>query len=361
MIRSDGARPLAARARGLAAALVLVACAPSSASTTDDAGESGATTSAETEGEDPTPPPPEAAASCVGAPEVGSGVFGGSLRGVEADPAGVCGVGGPTTYLRVRAARDVDVHVKVNGAGFTPRLEIAPEGCIAGRALVCGEGGEVTLDDVAGGTLLVVAIGAAADEPALAAPPPAAGEPDPLDFTVDVGLQRILGLGEACLPESRGRCPNGAACLAPEGADPDDSSAWVCALLDADTCASAEPWSLEGPAGEIVVDASLPQTDAHVDSCGDPGTRERVLRLALAEDLPETASLLLKASSAAVGLAVRGPGCELDDEIACAPASADGAMVLVDGPLAGAELFLLVELADDASDALVVGWSFVDG
>ena len=44
-----------------------------------------------------------------------------------------------------------------------------------------------------------------------------------------------------------------------------------------------------------------------------------------------------------------------------APASADGAMVLVDGPLAGAELFLLVELADDASEALVVGWSFVDG
>ncbi|MCA9663082.1 MAG: hypothetical protein KC486_32405, partial [Myxococcales bacterium] len=266
------------------------------------------------------------------------------LRGISEIEAGICGADGPTAYLRLAPDLDVDVTATVNTAGFAPRLGISPAACVADRELACGEEGTVELRDVAAGTLLTLAIGAAVDDPGLAAPESA---DDPLDFTVDVSFRRILAVGERCLPESRGRCPGGTLCRAPMGADPEDPAAWICDPLPGDTCASAEALALEGLSGEWVVDLENPQTDAHAHSCAGEGTIDRVFRLEIAADLPPGAALEI-VSKAAVGLAARGPGCELAAELACA-AAVDGEGVALTIPdleglaAAGADPLLFLE------------------
>jgi hypothetical protein len=80
--------------------------------------------------------------------------------------------------------------------------------------LVCDGSGVAGLEDLGAGTVVTLAIGA---EPELftslsgvAVPE---GEPDPLGFTVDVGMRRVLAAGEVCMPPSRGRCGAGTLCL----------------------------------------------------------------------------------------------------------------------------------------------------
>ncbi len=308
-------------------ALSLAACTAGSGDT-GEGSESGASGGDTSSTGDVLPPPPMAEESCALAPTVDPGRISGSLRDIEVG-VGVCGVAGPTTYLQVAPGLDADVIVSANAAGFSPRLGIAPDGCVAGREFACGGDDTLELRDVAAGTVLTVAIGAAATDPGLAAPPPMDGSADPLDFTVDIGLRRILDLGERCLPESRGRCPGGSLCAVPVGGDPGDLSAWVCEPLAGDTCASAELLRIDAPDGEFSVDPALPQTDAHAHACTGEGLLERVLRLQLDTPLPPGARLEVS-TKVAVGLAARGPGCTEAAEIACAEAESGLTLMIED-------------------------------
>ncbi|HFE43953.1 MAG TPA: hypothetical protein ENJ18_00465 [Nannocystis exedens] len=333
------------RTRGVALLLLsgLVACTADMGDT-DGSATTGATGSGSSTGES-MPPPPEAQVNCELGPIVSGGRYFGTLREVPPG-AGICGVEGMTTYLHVAPGLDVDLSLKVNATGFTPRLGISPD-CAAAEELVCGEGPAVIeLRDVSAGTLLTLAVGGAADDPGLMVPMPEPGEPDPLEFTVDVGMRRILGLGEPCLPESRGRCPTGSLCASPAGEDPADLATWVCDPLPGDTCASAELVDVDALSGEIIVDLASPQTDAHQHQCTGEGLRERVLRLAVHDlELPPAASLVIE-TKAKVGLAARAPGCAAEAEIACV-ALAEGVVLTIPDlqslVLGGVDPFVFVE------------------
>ncbi|MEZ4384719.1 MAG: hypothetical protein R3A79_25545 [Nannocystaceae bacterium] len=355
------------RPRGRLAALAVAcalgsACAPAAEETTASASGDDDTT---TTGGTSLPPPQRASGDCLGAPVVDPGRIAGSLRGIPAVDRGICGVEGPTTYLSLAPALDVDITATVHTAGFTPRLGLSPSTCVVDRELACG-GETIALRGVAAGTVLTLEIGAAADDPGLAAPE---GIDDPLDFTVDVGFRRILAVGEGCIPESRGRCPGGTLCRPPLGADPEDLAAWVCDVLPADTCASAETIAIDGVSGEWVVARVDPQTDAHAHSCTGEGSVERVYRLEISAELPPGASLEL-ASKATVGLAARGPGCELAAELACAaPVDGDGVALTIPDleglAQAGAAPLLFVEWAaaedGEALEPVSLDWTIVGG
>ncbi len=310
-------------------------------------------------------PPPQAHLECEIGPVVDGGRYSGTLREVPLG-VGICGVQGMTTYLHVAPELDVDLSLKVNATGFTPRLGIADD-CGEVQELVCGEGlAVIELRDVSAGTLLTLAVGSAANDPGLMVPVPEPGEPDPLEFTVDVGMRRILALGESCLPESRGRCPTGSLCAAPAGEDPADLATWVCDSLPGDTCATAELVDVDALSGEIIVDLASPQSDAHQHQCTGAGLRERVLRLAVHDlALPPAASLVI-ATKAKVGLAARAPGCAAEAEIACVEPAEGGALTIPDlqGLVAGGvDPFVFVEWepseGQPAEDPISLTWSIL--
>jgi hypothetical protein len=119
----------------------------------------------------------------------------------------VCGGGGPDVFLRIAVPLRADLQVEAQGVGFTPRVSLAPPGCQKAPMLVCDGSGVAALEDLSEGTVVTLAIGM---DPALfvslSGVAALEGEPDPLAFTVDVGLRRVLAAGEACLPTVRGRC-----------------------------------------------------------------------------------------------------------------------------------------------------------
>ena len=286
---------------------------------------------------------------CGAALLVSHGVYRGDLRGASPDPAtgGVCGDGGPDTFLRIEVPIRADLRVQAHGNGFAPRISLAPDDCLGGRELACASDAPIELRDVTAGTILRVSVGV---DPHvfkdMKEQPAPEGAPDPLGFELDIGLTRVLGAGEVCEPASRGRCADGTLCLAaaPGGAP-------VCTILAADTCSTAESHAialdLDGR-GVIAVDPAASQSDAHHHSCGGDGTRERVLRLAIPVT-PPLRALEIVASRADVGLAVRAPSCLAADERAGA-ADASAAGVVISGlpalHAAGVEPFLFVELPE---------------
>lgn len=300
--------------------------------------------------------------SCAAAPAVGQGRFAGSLRdrGPELFLNGVCGGGGPDVFLRVEVPVRADLHVEAHGVGFTPRVSLAPPGCQRAPMLVCDGAGVAGLEDLGAGTVVTLAIGA---EPELftslsgvAVPE---GEPDPLGFTVDVGMRRVLAAGEVCMPPSRGRCGAGTLCL-PEisttdtdtDTDGDDTSLWTCMAQAGNGCIDPEEVAVQlvDGVGSIVVDPEQPQSDVHRHSCTGAGTRERVLRLTMPEELGPLDSLELRVAAPEVGLALRAPGCLVSDELACMGARPSGAQVVIAAPdelrQAGVAPYLFVELPE---------------
>lgn len=291
---------------------------------------------------------------CSRAPAVAQGRFSGSLRAVSSDSGtgGVCGGGGPDVFLQIEVPLRADLRVEARGNGFTPRVSLAPMGCLAGPPLVCGADGIVALTDLSAGTVIDLAIGVDAARFAalsdVVAPPD--GD-DPLDFVVDVAMTRVLATDAVCVPTALGRCSSGSLCLPAPIAD-DEDERWVCTDVPANRCEDPEQVTVQlvEEVGTVLVDPNQPQTDAHSHSCTGEGTRERVLRLALPASLGARDSLKIWAEQPEIGLALRAPGCLLSDELDCSPPSPAGSQVVIAAPAelqqAGVKPYLFVELPE---------------
>ena len=355
-------------ARGLAAVIVVTAVvtacgggASSGVTEVDAMSSSGAETGAN----DPQLQVPSE--SCAAAPMVDQGRFTGTLRDRGPDPGlgGVCGGGGPDVFLRVEVPVRADLRVEAHGVGFTARVSLAPPGCQKAPMLVCDGNGVAELEDLSEGTVVTLAIGAEAELFAgLSGVAVKEGEPDPLAFTVDVGMRRVLAAGEVCMPAARGRCGAGTLCLPAStggdtdtdtGADTDtdgDASMWTCTPLVGNGCIDPEEAAvaLVDGVGSVSVDPDQPQSDVHQHSCTGAGMRERVLRLTMPADLGPQDSLELRVESPEVGLAVRAPGCLASDELACMAPRPYGARVVIAAPdelrQAGVAPYVFVELPE---------------
>lgn len=309
-----------------------------------------------------TPNPGEATDRCVQAPSVDEGRFFGTLRGNASVLGGACGSGGPDAFFRVDVPFRADVFVQALGVGFTPRVGVLPVGCAQDwttRTLACTEGIGAWLTDIPAGASLVVSVGIDPEHPQLDLPAPGEGA-DPLSFALDVELRNVLDAGDVCVPASRGRCGTGTLCLTPEGLPagrdardddaetggvaPGDALDASCTVLDADTCASAEPLALPVGITTIALPAGVLHTDAHHHQCTGGHRPERVLALGLPPSNAERV-LDVRTQTPGIGLALRGPACTPDDERACAEPSAGGASVSTSvGPLASDVVYVFIEL-----------------
>lgn len=294
---------------------------------------------------------------CSQAPKVAQGRFSGSLREVSPDSAtgGVCGGGGPDVFLRIEVPLRAELRVEARGNGFTPRVSLAPVGCLAGPTLACGGDGLVALTDLGAGTVLDLAIGVdAATFAALAAVTAPPGGEDPLDFAVDVAMTRVLATDAVCMPAALGRCSSGTLCLPAPMADDDPlaEERWVCTEVPANRCEDPEQVTVQlvEEIETVIVDPNQPQADAYSHSCIGEGTRERVLRLALPESLGPQDSLKIWAERPEIGLALRAPSCLVSDELDCSPPSPAGSQVMIEAPdelrQAGVQPYLFVELPE---------------
>ena len=353
-------RPGRARA-ALALALALAACGGAGGGGGGEEG-GGASTGGDTEAQ-PDNDAEVPSEDCAGAPAVAQGSFAGSLRGRTPDPVigGVCGGGGPDVFLRVEVPLRADLRVEARGNGFTPRVSLAPVGCLSGPMLTCGANGVVELADLEAGTMVNLAIGV--DEETFAQlgelPLPDDGT-DPLGFVVDVGMTRVLARGEACRPAARGRCAAGSLCLqqvlVADTEDPEDiddaDAVWSCTPLEGDHCIDPERVAVQLVDGDgtLIIDPDVPQSDAHHHSCTGEGTRERLLRLRLPGGLGVHSSLQIRTERPEIGLALRAPGCLASEETACAPPSPAGSQVTIAAPdelqRAGVEPYLFVEMPE---------------
>jgi len=339
----------------LALALVLAGCSGPSGGGGEAGGESSDTGASEGPVVSDAQVPSE---DCTDAPAIGQGSFAGSLRDRTPDPVigGVCGGGGPDVFLRVQVPLRADLRVEARGNGFTPRVSLAPVGCLAAPMLTCGVDGVVGLADLEEGTMVTLAVGLDAESfAALAKQPVADDGTDPLGFVVDVGMTRVLARGEACRPAARGRCGAGSLCMQDSpvaGEDGDADEVWSCTPLVGDNCIAAERVAVELVAGEgtLIVDPDQPQSDAHHHSCTGEGTRERVMRLRLPVGLGPQLSLQIRTERPEIGLALRAPGCLVSDELACAAPSSAGSQVTIVAPdelqREGVEPYLFVEMPE---------------
>jgi len=300
--------------------------------------------------------------SCAAAPAVGQGRFAGTLRDRGSDPAldGVCGGGGPDVFLRVEVPVRADLRVEARGVGFTARVGLAPPGCQKAPMLVCDGSGVAELEDLSEGTVVTLAIGVDPEVFAtLSGVAVAEGEPDPLAFTVDVGMRRVLAAGEACMPDVRGRCGAGTLCLPAISAadtdsdgEADENSPWTCTPVAGAGCLDPEDVAVQllAGVGSISVDPEQPQGDVHRHSCTGADMRERVLRLTMPTELGPHDSLEIRVERPEVGLALRAPGCLASDELACMAPRPSGAQVVIAEPRAlrqaGVDPYLFVELPE---------------
>jgi hypothetical protein len=109
-----------------------------------------------------------------------------------------------------------------------------------------------------------------------------------------------------------------------------------------DTCASALALPLRIGSTPVEIPADAMHGDAHRHACAGARTAERVYRVTLAGDLGPDALVEVEAPFAE-GLAVRGPGCLPEEELACA---GDGDVLVVAAP--PPSFYLFVELPDAA-------------
>jgi hypothetical protein len=290
-------------------------------------------------------PSEDATDQCELAPVIGAGRHHGSLRGNAPELSGACGLGGPDAFFRLAVPRRSDVWLQGYGAGFVPRVGVLPSTCTtdwAERTLACTEGVGTWLLDVAAGSSLVVSVGVDEDHPVLDEPPPTEGV-DPLEFALDVELRNVLEPGEPCLPQGVGRCGSGTTCLAEPSPEDDPDAAprpAVCTAIPGDTCQTAVVVPVATGVSMVEIDPAMPHTDAHAHSCVGARRRERVLRLELPGAGPH--ALEIRCDHPDIGLAVRAPGCLVEDERGCVSDAPPPTVLAVE--VSGPEAFLFVEL-----------------
>lgn len=364
----SGARGRGVGLAALGAVLLLAGCGGGGVGGGGDADQSAEGSSGSSSGGLALAQSPEPSETCEEAPAIAQGRFAGTLRDRKPDPVigGVCGGGGPDVFLRIEVPLRADLRVEARGNGFTPRVSLAPLGCLAAPMLACGADGIAELADLGEGTMVSMAIGV--DEPTFLelseVAAPSEGE-DPLGFVVRVAMKRVLPTGEVCRPVERGRCASGTLCmpevLAVEGEEDGAEGAsdteeaeprWLCTTVPGDRCDDPERVTVKLSAGEgtLMVDPDAPQTDAHRHGCTGAGTRERVMRLRLPDGLGPFDSLQIRSDRPEVGLALRAPGCLASDELDCAGPSAAGSRVVIEAPdeleRAGVEPYLFIELPE---------------
>jgi hypothetical protein len=265
-----------------------------------------------------------------------------------------CGTTGPIVFARVHVSGRVDLTLEATGRAFDAKLSLLRPGCIAtsaddDRLLACGDELPVTLFDVGPDVELLVAIGIAQDDPALAISPEQ-GEPDPLDFELEFMQRAVLAEGQRC-DLAQGRCEAGTVCLVVEDDGVEEAR---CHRPPADSCVAPGVLVLPPP-GEVLllsIPPEEPHSDAHEHECSGWRRPERVDRLELPAMLPGDAMLVVRADDPRVALALRGSSCAPEDALACTPSDTGSESVLVwggDGELsalaqAGEAPLLFVEL-----------------
>lgn len=344
------------------ASLALAACTSDARETTNlRAGESDTDT-----GEDP--PDTDFLATCTDANlHRAPTILRGSLRPFvetitfDVPPIGLdCGLGngGPIGFVRIDIPIRADLIVHARAAQVLPRLAILQAGCASealdrDRLLACADALPLVVEDLRPGTELLLAIGAAPDDPALATPSPDPGTLDPLEVEIDLSLRAVIDEGFLCTP-ALGRCETGTLCLI-------EGEVARCRRPDADSCTN--PTALELlPIGEsllLAIDTADPHGDAHAHTCTGWRRPERVHRLLLPAEISPTARLEIVADDPRVGLAVRMPDCLPEHAQACAPADLEGgphALIVGEGQLPiwaaqGIAPLLFVELPNDEQAA----------
>lgn len=244
-----------------------------------------------------------------------------------------CGATGPIVFARVRVSGRVDLTLEANGRAFDPKLAVLRPGCLAtsaddDRLLACGDQLPVSLFDIGPDVELLVAIGIAEDDPALALTPEL-GELDPLDFELEFTQRAVLTQGQRCGLD-QGRCEAGTVCLVVEEDGVEEAR---CQRPPADSCAAPGTLVLAEP-GEVIVlsiPPDEPHSDAHEHECTGWRRPERVDRLELPATLPSDAVLVVRVDDPRVGLALRGSSCAPEDALACTPSDIGSESVLVWG------------------------------
>ncbi len=281
--------------------------------------------------------------------EASIGTFIVTLHDAASDLGGACGAGGPDVFARIAIPHRADLRVSARGNGFVPRVGVIGT-CTedwATHTLGCSDGLPITVFDLPAGGEVLLAIGAAADEPMIAG---ASSDEDAL-VEVQTSLRGVLPLGESC-SDSGGRCQGGTICRA------DAEGFQRCVAADGDTCATADEivLAVDEPQS-VAIDPATAQTDAHLHSCVGARRPDRVLRLVLPESMPPASALSVTAQAEGIGLAARAPGCLAADEVACAVPSPGGTSIALDdvgavlGP--GRTVFVFVELP--VADAVSMG------
>jgi hypothetical protein len=346
-------RVSAGRRRRIVLALAWGVCACSEPEAEEPTESTTATDEDTTTGEVEDPQAP--ADQCAAAPRVSAGRHTGSLRGNTSDRGGACDRGGPDAFLVLDVPRRADVRLGARGVGFTPIVGARSARCEhdwSSTQLSCVQGLEGWVLDVPAGGTILVSVGIDPEDPALASSP-RPGYADPLDFVLDIELRNVLLEGERCTPASHGRCVSGTACLVvvdDAGTTGGVSESPRCVGLVGDACASAIPVALALGTTMITIDADAVHTDVHAHSCGGSRRPERVLALELPSALEPSAQLDVRTDAPDVMLALRGPGCAADEELACASASDDGSAVAIEDLVGSTNLFLFVELPRPAQE-----------
>lgn len=272
-----------------------------------------------------------------------------------------CGIDGPVVFMHLRASSRVDLSAHVRGRAAQPKLALMRPGCVSesadpSRILACAEALPTTLFDLGPGVEMVVAVGLAADDPALAAPEfdPEAGALDPLEFELELDVRVVLEEGDRC-GQAKTRCEAGTLCM--DASEPGEAAAPRCVRPEADSCVSPGTSVLElGQPTLLEIPPEEAHSDAHEHACTGWRRPERVERLELPSSLPEGTQLRVRANDGRVGLALRGPSCDPQQALACAPAAgADetflqwGDASLVELAASGQAPLLFVELPPDTA------------
>ena len=288
----------------------------------------------------------------------------GSLqRATSSAVPGDCGIDGPVVFYRLELPARVDLSASVRGREASPRLALMRPGCVPAeldpsRVLACARELPSTLIDVGPSLSLVMAVGLAADDPALLAPEfdAEAGELDPLEFLLELEIRAVLEEGERC-DRPNARCESGTVCLDDEGGGPPR-----CVRPPADSCVQPGSTSLELDVPALLeISPDEAHSDAHEHACTGWRRPERVERLELPTELPASTQLRVQADDGRVGLALRAPSCAPEDALACAPALGEeqtslvwegSALTQLAAAGEGALLFIELPRADAAEDPL---------
>ena len=313
---------------------------------------------------EPGPPPGPFGETCETAMRLGSGRHLGNLRERGEQRGGACGQGGPELFFEVEAPARADLIVDLKGAEFAPRLDWLTADCLPDLSYACSDLPTFVAYDQAPGSRLRFSIGLDGEDPALGAAP-IPGQPDPLDFELELAWREVVGAGAPCAPSLASRCASSLVC---------DAESSTCVSLPGNACATPTSLELPDPAASppqntlsLTVDPAQGWGDVHAHSCGGTRRAEQVFRIprAALEALPSTAAVEISQSAgpSPLTLAARGPGCAAEAELACV-GDAQAQPLRIEASTWEAapagDLYLFVELPEGAAEAVGLTLAAVD-